>query len=288
VTLRWLLKSVSQPCAKRNILDTVNTLEHSHIGALASFSALLTNMPKRSEPRLTQEAPVRIFGMDSRGRPINIASSTLDISKSGARLKEIRCWDYPGEIIGIRHGMEKARFRIVWVGAPGTPMDGQIGLQCIEAGRYIWGVAPPSTDARPDALGIGGFARKPATQLAAQAQPMSYPDRRRRDQRFTASGGVNVREAGSSVPQWTMLHDISAGGCYVETTSPFPPLSRVELTLQVGELRIECKGSVTVKHPLVGMGIKFTEMTPLNRERLQHLISNLETEASQMACKAYK
>lgn len=244
-------------------------------------------MPKRSEPRVSQEAPVRIFGMDSQGRPINLASSTMDISKSGARLKGIRCWDYPGEIIGIRHGMEKARFRIVWVGSPGTPMDGQIGLQCVESGRYIWGVMPPSSDASPQPLGFGSSPRSSGSQLISQSQPSSYPDRRRRDQRFTASGGVNVRESGVGVPQWTMLHDISSGGCYVETTSPLPPLSRVELTLQVGDLRIECKGSVTVKHPLVGMGIKFTEMSSLNRDRVTHLIATLEEEALRMAGKPY-
>jgi len=244
-------------------------------------------MPQRSEPRLSQEASVRIFGMDSRGRPINLAGSTLDISKSGVRLKEIRCWDYPGEIIGIRHGMEKARFRIVWVGGPGTPIDGQVGLQCIEAGRYIWGVVPPSSDARPEPSRYAGLSRNLNPQMAVKSQGASCSDRRRRDQRFTANGGVNIREVGSTVPQWTMLHDISAGGCYVETTSPLMPLSRVELTLQVGELRIECKGSVTVKHPLVGMGIKFTEMTPLNRDRLQHLIASLEQETARMAGKPY-
>jgi hypothetical protein len=244
-------------------------------------------MPKRSEPRQSQEASVRIFGMDSQGHPIHLASTTIDISKSGARLKGIRCWDYPGEIIGVRHGMEKARFRIVWVGPPGTPMDGQIGLQCVESGRYIFGVMPPASDDRPEPLGLPSAPRGFGSQLGMQSQPSSYPDRRRRDQRFTASGGVNVRESGTSVPQWTMLHDISAGGCYVETTSPLAPLSRVELTLQLGDLRIECKGSVTVKHPLVGMGIKFTEMSPLNRDRLAHLIEKLEQEAARMAGKPY-
>ncbi len=240
-------------------------------------------MPKRSEPRLSQDAAVRIFGLDSHGRPINVATSTLDISKSGARLKNIRCWDYPGEVIGVRHGMEKARFRIVWVGQPGTPVDGQIGLQCVEAGRYIWGVAPPTADGRPLPVGLPTMPRSFGSQLGVQPLGSSSPDRRRRDLRFVASGGANVKEIGVGVPQWAMLHDISAGGCYVETTSPLLPMSRVELTLQVGELRIECKGSVTVKHPLVGMGIKFTEMSPLNRERLAHLIATLELEQAKLA-----
>jgi hypothetical protein len=242
-----------------------------------------------------QEAPVRIFGMDSQGHPIHLATNTLDVSKSGARLKGLRCWDFPGEVIGVRHGMEKARFRIVWVGPPGTPTDGQIGLQCIEAGRYIWGVMPPSSDNTPASLGpsaIGiGLPSQPrgfASQMAiSQATSNLGPDRRRRDQRFTASGGCNIREVGSGVPQWTMLHDISAGGCYVETTSPLPPLSRVEMTIQIGDLRIECKGSVTVKHPLVGMGIKFTEMSALNRDRVLHLMSSLEEDAARTAGRPY-
>ena len=239
-------------------------------------------MPKRSEPRLSQEAAVRIFGIDSQGRPVNIATKTLDISKSGARLGGVRCWDFPGEIIGVRHGMEKARFRIVWVGSPGTPMEGQIGLQCVEAGRYIFGVMPPSSDTRPEPIGLHQ-PRSLGNQLALRTQQGAPAEHRRRERRFNASGGVNVREVGVGVPQWTMLHDISIGGCYVETTSPLPPLTRVELTIQMGDLRIECKGSVTVKHPLVGMGIKFAEMTPLNRDRLIHLMSSLETEESRAA-----
>jgi hypothetical protein len=251
-------------------------------------------MNKRTEPRLAQDAPVRIFGMDSQGHPIHLATTTFDVSKSGARLNGLRCWDYPGEIIGVRHGMEKARFRIVWVGHPGTPLDGQIGLQCMEVGRYIWGVMPPASDGKPaslgsDSLGLGGRSqpRGFASQMAISQASGSGPDRRRRDQRFTSAGGVNVREVGTGVPQWTMLHDISAGGCYVETTSPLLPLTRVEMTLQIGDLRIECKGSVTVKHPLVGMGIKFGEMTPLNRDRLLHLIATLEEESAKMAGRPY-
>jgi hypothetical protein len=240
-------------------------------------------MSKRLEPRLSQEAAVRIFGMDAQGHPVNLATSTLDISKSGARLKGINCWDYPGEIIGVRHGMEKARFQIMWVGQPGTAIDGQIGLKCVE-NRYIWGIAPPSADQH---IGLPTMPRTFGSQMGLVPQPIAFPDRRRRDQRFAASGGVHIHEIGVGIPQWTMLHDISAGGCYVETTCPLPPQSRIEMTLQVGELRIECKGQVTVKHPLVGMGVKFTDMTPLNRERLLHLIAGLEQEASRTSSRAF-
>jgi hypothetical protein len=74
---------------------------------------------------------------------------------------------------------------------------------------------------------------------------------------------------------------------YVETTSPLQPFSRVELTMQVGNLRIECRGAVTVKHPLVGMGIRFTEVSPINRDRLARLISRLDQESAQAASSGY-
>jgi hypothetical protein len=107
-----------------------------------------------------------------------------------------------------------------------------------------------------------------------------YADRRRKDQRFLVQGGANIREVGKNIPQWTMLHDLSMGGCYVETTAPLPVHSRIDISVQVGELRIDARGAVTVKHPLVGMGIKFSEMSPLNRDRLRHLIGSLEHSES--------
>jgi hypothetical protein len=239
-------------------------------------------MSRRSEPRLAEEAAVRIFGMDSQGRPISVATSTLDISRTGVRLGGVRCWGFPGEIIGVRHGTEKARFRIVWIGAPGTQMEGQIGLQCVEIGRYIFSVTLPSTDTRPE---IASFEsqRTGGNQIGMLSQQHSGPEHRRREPRYDVGGGVNIREIGVGVPQWAMLHDISTGGCYVETTSPLPPLSRAELTIQVGDYRIDCKGSVTVKHPLVGMGIKFTDMTAVNRDRLIHLIDSLEDQSAKAA-----
>jgi hypothetical protein len=116
-----------------------------------------------------------------------------------------------------------------------------------------------------------------STSAPVQApSPAFFDDPRRREARFTISGGANIREAGKNIPQWTTLQDLSFGGCYVETTAPLQPFSRVEITLHVGETRIEAQGTVTVKHPLVGMGIQFTEMSPMNRERLRQLMTRIE------------
>jgi len=240
-------------------------------------------MSQRIEPRMAKKADVRIFGMDSKGHPINVPAYTIDISKRGARLSGVRYWDYPGETIGVRYGTEKARYRIVWVGLPNSPVDGQVGLQCVDA-KYIWGVAPPTEEIRSsEGVRALGPTRTLGNQIRIAPQIPHYQDRRRKDQRFIVQGGANIREVGKNVPQWTMLHDLSMGGCYVETTAPLPEHSRVDITIQVGDVRIDTRGAVTVKHPLVGMGIQFAEMSPLNKDRLRHLIGSLEASQSAAA-----
>ena len=244
-----------------------------------------TMNPQRTEPRTLKEAPIRVFGMDSQGRPVNLPAQTVDVSRHGARVSGVQNWSHPGEIVGVRYGTEKARYRIVWIGTAGTPFAGQIGLQCVEAGKYIWDALPSVPSTAPKPIGAG-VSRKLGPQFSASAPvshlssseptPISFDDSRRREARFSISGGANIREAGKNIPQWTTLQDLSFGGCYVETTAPLAVFSRVEITLHVAETKIEAQGTVTVKHPLVGMGIQFTELSPMNRERLRQVISRIE------------
>lgn len=219
---------------------------------------------------------MRVFGMDSAGRPINQTGWTVDISQHGARLKGLPFWSGPGEIIGVRHGTEKARFKVVWIGKPGTPQQGQVGLSCLEPEKFIWGIAAPATEARTMAAVAGvqtGGAQRPPIGTA----PPIFGGRnnRRKEARYCASGGAKIQEIGSPAGQWTMIHDISLGGCYVETTTPLRPGAGVEALVHVGDLQIAARGEITAAHRMVGMGVRFTAMTPLNRQRLESLIDRL-------------
>jgi len=145
-------------------------------------------MVSRSEPRQNQESPIRIFGMDSEGRTINVSAWTVDVSHHGARIRGLKDWSQPGETIGVRHGMEKARFKIVWIGQDGTPREGQIGLMCIEGGKYIWGVSAPqvaNAAAAPATGRLTGMFRLPDEARApiGLAQPQSSGNDRRKDTR---------------------------------------------------------------------------------------------------------
>lgn len=57
------------------------------------------------------------------------------------------------------------------------------------------------------------------------------------------------------------LSDLSLGGCYVETQSPFPERVGVVLCLKLSNMEVQCEGVVRVMHPGMGMGIVFASHT---------------------------
>src|SRR5437868_10751868 len=75
-------------------------------------------MGRRIDDRVPNELSIRIWGMDSAGRPFSSQARTIDITRTGARITGIDHICQKGDVIGIQHGEQKARFRVVWVGNP--------------------------------------------------------------------------------------------------------------------------------------------------------------------------
>ena len=71
------------------------------------------------------------------------------------------------------------------------------------------------------------------------------------------------------------LTDLSSGGCYVETESPFPEGSGITLCLKAEDLEAEAVGKVRVMHPGFGMGIEFASRTPEHQEAVVKFIEFL-------------
>ena len=71
------------------------------------------------------------------------------------------------------------------------------------------------------------------------------------------------------------LSDLSLGGCYVETSSPFPEHSGIVLTLRVEEMEVQAQGMVRVMHPEFGMGIEFATGTAEQRQQVEGFIELL-------------
>ncbi len=71
------------------------------------------------------------------------------------------------------------------------------------------------------------------------------------------------------------LTDLSLGGCYVETESPFPQSSAVDLCLKAAGMEIHAEGLVRVMHPAHGMGIEFPARTEEQRKTVGEFIEFL-------------
>ena len=74
------------------------------------------------------------------------------------------------------------------------------------------------------------------------------------------------------------LTDLSLGGCYVQTESPFPQSSAVDLCLRVAGMEIHTEGVVRVMHPGHGMGLEFPARTAEQRKNVGDFIESLTSQ----------
>ncbi len=68
--------------------------------------------------------------------------------------------------------------------------------------------------------------------------------------------------------------EISKGGCYLTTTSPFPKSTRV--ILSADEVRAD--GVVRLAHPEFGMGVEFLQSTPEQQDQVHQLVEVLRAD----------
>jgi len=71
------------------------------------------------------------------------------------------------------------------------------------------------------------------------------------------------------------LSDMSLGGCYLTTGSPFPRGTRVILAIKTADLELRAGGVVLVAHPEFGMGVEFLQTTGEQRDQVLRMITTL-------------
>ncbi len=97
-------------------------------------------IPTPSEERVFKMLRVRVRGVDNNGNRFFQSTSTIEISRKGGRLVGLSEVAYPGSIIVISRSFRKAKFRVVWVGITGTRQTSQIGVECLESEKNLWGI----------------------------------------------------------------------------------------------------------------------------------------------------
>jgi len=71
------------------------------------------------------------------------------------------------------------------------------------------------------------------------------------------------------------LTDLTLGGCYIESESPFPEGSGITLGLTAENVGVELDGRVRVMHPGFGMGVEFPSRTAEERAQVERFIGFL-------------
>jgi CheY-like chemotaxis protein len=77
--------------------------------------------------------------------------------------------------------------------------------------------------------------------------------------------------------------DLSVGGCYVETISPFPEKTHLLLKLRAAGNELETPGLVRVMHPSLGMGIEFIVQNAEQSRRIDLFIRSLSVQPDLLA-----
>ena len=215
----------------------------------------------RNEHRHLVRLPVRIWGISGTGQPFNVHAETMDVSRYGARLRNVSSLLQRGDVIGVQHSEHKARYRVTWVRGAGVDIGYTIGIHCLEYPKFIFEGSLPAANA-------------PAPPPAEAKQQNC----RRATVRYKCTGTVEIRTPDSSrIYMWARLSDVSRGGIYVETLSPLDAETPVQITICVGRSQVHSRAVVRTSHPQVGMAIQFTEMTDEDRVQLDSLLGELES-----------
>jgi len=76
------------------------------------------------------------------------------------------------------------------------------------------------------------------------------------------------------------ISDISLSGCYIETLTPEPAGSHLEITFEFNGAQLKIPGIVRSVHPTMGMGIEFVGVTSEIMQALEGIVKSQAAEAS--------
>jgi PilZ domain len=213
-------------------------------------------MGQRREPRTAAKLSVRIFGTDANGRAFSENVSTVDVSRSGARLEGVQAEVKPGDIIGITCGTKKSRFCVKWVGRPATPQANQVGLLNVTPEKQIWDLSLPSA-------GVDSFGRQSASERR------EYP-------RLKCMNSAHLRPEGEAAAIWSKVLDLSVGGCFVEMPIPLKRGTRLNLELWLSDQKkLSLVGKVVNSRPGFGIGIQFGKISPQDIQELRRYLKSI-------------
>ncbi|HVH89347.1 MAG TPA: hypothetical protein VM912_21710 [Terriglobales bacterium] len=178
------------------------------------------------EKRARVMLPVRLQ-RDSEPLPRKkISACTYDISEHGARITGLQEPLQNGEIVIVERAGNRAKYQVVWMGKPGTPLGGHAGLQLLPNQELIWDVK--------------------LAELQEEYEPIILDDNlipTHREAMF-AMGRAQVRVLGSSVQGTGSLVQLSEHECTVLVNQEFPQRLAVTLFVSGEGFDLRLRGTV--------------------------------------------
>jgi len=99
--------------------------------------------PLRRSSRVNVRIPVRLSGTLPGGKAFTEDTFIVTISKFGAKLKTEQPLEVGTQVKVQPHRRREAGvFQVVWTGRPGTPREGEVGIEYVQVSNLL-GVAFP-------------------------------------------------------------------------------------------------------------------------------------------------
>ena len=214
------------------------------------------------ELRIHAALVVSVTWVDSEQRTKQTAY-TIDVSRSGARLAGVRGIESAGLLVAIRRKASEAQFRVIWIGKPKTPQEGQVGVKCVDPDRIIWDV--DFNKEHEDFVPIG-------TAIGIPTYMAKSPDTATNSAVYGCQGTVLVWSEGSLSGVGCRLTAIGLSGCGIENTGDLPSSSHLLLQVEVEETQLTFKGIRHEWNAVSGAWIEFTHIRRGDRRSLEALI----------------
>jgi len=220
-----------------------------------------------TEPRLTVDLPVRIFGMSASGRAFSQHARAQNISSEGALITGVESELKVGDVIGLQCEEKKARCTVVWAVNAGDLKKNQVGVKLLADQECPW----------KNYLSLDG---------ATVSIPAPTGSNRRRYHRHKISLPVELRDERVKTPIRINATDVSGNGCYIENMMPLPVGTVLRVDFWLDAEHVNITAVVRTCDPGVGNGIEFTGLPPDGKARMQAYLDAIDPQMGVSAPKA--
>ena len=192
----------------------------------------------------SEELTVRVWGLGTNGRAFSQNAFLKSLTSTTAIIEGLQQDVAVNEVIGLQFRDIKTRVQIVFVDSRDKKN-------------------------RSAEIRIAGNQACPWQSELSQLSDSNSPLNRRAFDRHFMSFPVEIKRDASHSPMRIAATDVSGNGCYLQTMSPCPAGSRLDITFWIDAEVVNCSALVRTCDIGFGMGVEFAGLAAPVKKRLQ-------------------